>query len=716
MQDTLVTHNPLYSFNNLSRADLPELPTIKSWSLPLPGASRGRGDGDGDGPDYAAALISGAGIADCAHATEPPYAFAPGGESGGGGEEFSGASGDRDREAGRSLRRRALQEAAARRSARSGGGGKGKGGKRGGGAAGPPPQHYFSRCTLPVLLMTDWPYALVSWWAAGVAAMVDGMVERGALDDSATLVAMMPGGLGLTASQRLLLQRYSRRPVITMAELGRLGPPEPVVVCKSWPGDPATPTTHAGERMGAVLAAAAAKAGDPDPAGFGTQRRPQQAAAVASSDGDVEEVRAAAALAARLEAEAVKAGGATLRVLFEIRSGPIRRILNLDKVLHACEEANRKGFSAGPFTRIACAAHDFDPAGNGTLVSPERLAANVAAVRAAHVLVAPYGEGSAYGMFMHGYRAVRVVPGANGTAANGAAPLLPPQQPLEQQQADGEEELLEPGGGVGRRGVGSVVLELRACGFGTNHTKHADRWSPLMYERSAAAGAPVFVAYNIEDPAQCAPSDLQRVAEALVGAKAAAAAREAAEKAASASDDAGEGTGQEAREAAAATGEPQKQDGGWFGWGRRRRRLQDQDEDVGGAGTATFETEAAVAAATRLAGRPAVAASGVVAPPRRRLGTKPKGAKAGPELYARSSHSARDQHLQLDVDQLIEVLTKVGSWVADRSPRDAAAAEAAAAGQAGPGQGAKVHAYVFPEGRTVWAPLGVKNAAQELLR
>lgn len=116
-----------------------------------------------------------------------------------------------------------------------------------------------------------------------------------------------------------------------------------VVVCKSWPGDPATPTTHAGERMGAVLAAAAAKAGDPDPAGFGTQRRPQQAAAVASSDGDVEEVRAAAALAARLEAEAVKAGGATLRVLFEIRSGPIRRILNLDKVLHACEEANRKG-------------------------------------------------------------------------------------------------------------------------------------------------------------------------------------------------------------------------------------------------------------------------------------------------------------------------------------------------------------------------------------
>lgn len=44
---------------------------------------------------------------------------------------------------------------------------------------------------------------------------------------------MMPGGLGLTASQRLLLQRYSRRPVITMAELGRLGPPEPV----EWSGE-----------------------------------------------------------------------------------------------------------------------------------------------------------------------------------------------------------------------------------------------------------------------------------------------------------------------------------------------------------------------------------------------------------------------------------------------------------------------------------------------
>ncbi|KAG2435313.1 hypothetical protein HXX76_007388 [Chlamydomonas incerta] len=796
--DTLVTHNPRFSFNNLSRADLPELPVIKSWSLPFPGASRGPAAADGDGPDYAAALMSGAGIADCAHATEPPYLLwlrpaanselepalhhPPGwnstlhGDGGGGG--ILGASADRDRGSGRRLSRRALLAAATRRSARSGGGSKGKGGKRG--KEGPPPQHYFSRCTLPVLLMTDWPYALVSWWAAGVAAMVDDMVQRGALDDSATLVAVTPGGLGLTASQRLLLQRYSRRPVITAAELGRLGPPGPVewsgegtrvhcfskvVICKSWAGDPDTPTAPAGQRMGAALAAAAVQAGDPDPAGFGPPRRPQAAIAVSGAsggtgdrDGDKAEAKAKAALAARVEAEAVKAGGATLRVLFEVRSGPIRRILNLAQVLAACEDANRKGFSAGPFRRIACAAHDFDPAGNGTLVSPARLAANIAAVRAAHVLVAPYGEGSAYGMFMHGYRAVRVVPPANGTA-NGTA--VPPQQQQQQQLEDeeGGEELLQPGGGVGRRGVGSVVLELRACGFGTNHTKHADRWSPLMYERSAAAGAPVFVAYAVEDPAQCEPSDLQRVAEGLVAARAAAVAKLAAEKAAKAAAKAaaakgigkaaaaygmagalwdaqwnetedgtgqpqaggGEGPGSAQGEADAGTGQPAKEESqekgsGWFGWGRRQRRLQ--DEDTGGevSEVGTLDVVAAAVAAVPGVEGPQVAAAAAAAPStRRRLAPKPKSAKAGPELYVRSSHSARDQHLQLNVKQLMEVLEKVGSWVADRSARDEAVAAAAAAGQTGPGKGAKVHAYVFPQGRTVWAPLGVKKAAQELL-
>ncbi|GLC45732.1 hypothetical protein PLESTM_001772100 [Pleodorina starrii] len=273
----------------------------------------------------------------------------------------------------------------------------------------------FSKCTMPVIMITDWPYNMHEVFAQ-LASVADVFFrQKGMIDDLATLVLATPDGLGLTSFHHVLLSPYSRYPLISLDELSQrpvrdrhvawsaeghhVSCFQRVVLCKfhgSAQGMMAT---------GQVVLRHIAPRLPPDPMGFG--------------------------------AEPV-ATHSTLRVLIESRSGPTRNIRNLQQIVKACEQENAKGFEAGSFNHLSCKIlHTGD---TPTLYGVERFYTTVAAVRSAHVLVAVHGAGAANSIFM---------------------------------ESDN---------------VSTAMLEIRPC-------------FPIR-----------FFSLNIEDPAQCHPSDYEAAA------------------------------------------------------------------------------------------------------------------------------------------------------------------------------------------------------------
>ncbi|KAG2500268.1 hypothetical protein HYH03_001846 [Edaphochlamys debaryana] len=424
VQDGIVSHDPGLAFENITRADLPSLPAIGSWSVPF-GLSprpwvhdRSSGEDPSSQQSLALSLLSGAGFGDCKHGVQAPYRLFV--------RSASALELDPSMDAGS----RTLS---------------------------------FSNCTLPVVIAVDWPHLLVSHFATGVIAVAHSLLGTGAIGTQSTLVVVTPGGLRLAPVQQQLLQRLGTRAGLTWGELARLGPPGPVawsgegervqcfekmVVC----GRPPVNASHGAMALGARLGTElAAEAKSSDPAGFGGPRPEPRL----GSPG----------------------GRPVLRVLLEDRRGPVRRLLNLPALLAACEAANREGFRAGHFKGIACRTHAFDPDDHDTLISPEQLRANIAAVRSAHVLVAVHGEAAAYGIFIQPY-------------------------------ADGDAGLSD----------GSALVELRPCGLGTEFLEETDMLLPGVFMYGGTA-APVHVAWNVEDPAQCSPGALEVTATKLIAGK-----------------------------------------------------------------------------------------------------------------------------------------------------------------------------------------------------
>ncbi|KAG2493494.1 hypothetical protein HYH03_008310 [Edaphochlamys debaryana] len=146
----------------------------------------------------------------------------------------------------------------------------------------------------------------------------------------------------------------------------------------------------------------------------------------------------------------------TLRVVLEARSGPARSFKNLDEIVRACSEANQRGFVAGRFRGIACRV--LHTADTPELHGLRRFHASVAAVRSAHLLVAIHGAGAANCAFM------------------------------------------EEGGIAG-------LLEIRPCRLGTFICFWPD--GHMAGQLAKANHTVRMFAYNVEDPAQCLPSDYE---------------------------------------------------------------------------------------------------------------------------------------------------------------------------------------------------------------
>ncbi|KAG2454868.1 hypothetical protein HYH02_000699 [Chlamydomonas schloesseri] len=321
----------------------------------------------------------------------------------------------------------------------------------------PPLRHpIWSNCTLPVVLLSDYPYNMKSFMVR-VVSDVDSMLRVKGLvpDRKATLVLATPSGLALEAWHSGLLAPYSRRPLISLAELGRRyaeGQPAEwsgegtrihcfaqVVVCKLNQNEGRPPTEAA-----AAIYADMEPAVPRDPLGLGA------AAAAAAGASSPDEV---------------------LKVVIEERTGMgWRTIRNVAEILKACEQLNAQGFSGGPFKKIVCkalpraypdatrpaAAPGSVPSGDPGLAA---LRTQVGAVRAAHLYVAVTGSSGATAFFMEPNKA-------------------------------------------------SGFLEIRPCGWGSTYSDKANNDVDAMENQLRRGDDAVrFFAYNVEDPAQCSPPD-----------------------------------------------------------------------------------------------------------------------------------------------------------------------------------------------------------------
>ncbi|KAG2436992.1 hypothetical protein HYH02_011424 [Chlamydomonas schloesseri] len=241
----------------------------------------------------------------------------------------------------------------------------------------------FSSCTMPFIMVTDWPYNMGEVLAQLANIVHTFIREKNVTDDTATLVVATPAGLGLTPFHHVLLSPYSRYPVVSLDELSARQPPgahvpwsaegthvscfERAVLCKIHGVKSIAPLARA------VLAKLLAeqKLQPPDPLGFA----PQPGAALPPLATDT-----------------------TLRVVLEARMGATRSIRNLHQVVQECEAANRRGFNVGSFNRLSCRIlHTGD---TPQLHGVNRFYANLAAVRSAHVLVAVHGAGAANCFFL----------------------------------------------------------------------------------------------------------------------------------------------------------------------------------------------------------------------------------------------------------------------------------------------------------------------------
>ncbi|PNW84587.1 hypothetical protein CHLRE_03g150200v5 [Chlamydomonas reinhardtii] len=321
----------------------------------------------------------------------------------------------------------------------------------------PPLRHpTWSNCTLPMILLSDYPYNMKSFMVR-VVSDVDSLLRVKGLvpDRKATLVLATPSGLDLEPWHAGLLAPYSRRPVISLAELGRRfaeGQPAAwsgegirvhcfaqVIVCKLNQHEGRPPTEAA-----AAIYTDMEPAVPRDPLGLGA------AAVAAAGSGSPDEV---------------------LKVIIEERTGMGWRTLrNVAEIIRACEQLNAAGFTAGPFKKIVCKAMPRTytgpaaaaPAAGAVPSADPGLAAlrhAVGAVRAAHLLVAVTGSSGANAFFMEPNKA-------------------------------------------------SGFIEVRPCGWGTTHAAKAnDDVDAMENQLKRGDDAVRFFAYNVEDPAQCSPPD-----------------------------------------------------------------------------------------------------------------------------------------------------------------------------------------------------------------
>ncbi|GLC56550.1 hypothetical protein PLESTB_001119400 [Pleodorina starrii] len=315
----------------------------------------------------------------------------------------------------------------------------------------PPLRHpSWSNCTLPVVLLVDYPYNY-KLFVIKALTQIDQMfrVRSLAPGKDATLVLATPAGLALEPYHAVLLSPYSRRPLVTMSELGRRGME-------------GTPADWSGEgvRVHCFSQLLACKLDQQD----GTA--PQAAASAVLSH-----------LGPSVPADPLGFGSAAtdphvLRVVVEERTASWRSIRNVRDILRACEEADARGFAAGPFTRIVCKAlpapYDSSPPATGTVdpSSPGAVAFRSAlgAVSSAHLFVAAAGSSGAHAFFM------------NPDPARGGAGLV----------------------------------EVRPCGWGTEHAGRADGAQDAMAAQLQRGADTIrFFAYNVEDAAQCSPPDYQ---------------------------------------------------------------------------------------------------------------------------------------------------------------------------------------------------------------
>ncbi|GLI66664.1 hypothetical protein VaNZ11_010594 [Volvox africanus] len=335
----------------------------------------------------------------------------------------------------------------------------------------------FSRCTVPAVLLADWPFNFGEFFANG-ASTADLLFRRLKMlpDRDVTLALALPAGLSLMTFHQALLGHLSVRPLTTLeriaaeAEVAAVrgdgshvpsgsgscswshdGVPracfERVLVCKLQGTHQSSPLATA-----AIVAAHINNAanGGPlpyDPLGFGAVAGVTPEAAESGVSGEGLQLPSASP---------INGQDSTLRVAVEVRRGGVRTIRNLHQVVDECNKMEWK--EVGGFDRIVCrplVTYD-TPQQSGM----ERFRATVAAVRSAHVLVAVHGAGATNGFF------------------------------------------LRPHGGAA-----AALLEVRPCGFGSGFPWWVDVHMAIHLPR---LGDEVrFHAYNIEDPTQCSPSDYE---------------------------------------------------------------------------------------------------------------------------------------------------------------------------------------------------------------
>ncbi|GFR46418.1 hypothetical protein Agub_g8000 [Astrephomene gubernaculifera] len=363
----------------------------------------------------------------------------------------------------------------------------------------PSPASPFSRCTLPVLLFTDWPFNYCEFFTNGATA-ADHLIRRMALlpDREATLVLVTPSGLGRLPFHSALLGHLSTKPLITLGELAAgaeaagagaetgAGAPavewsaegvavgcfERMVICKL-EGSPQLPTLTAAAVLRHLTQPNMGGELPPDPLGFNTATTTTVSSSSASSalstTTSVPDPTAGASSSTGSSSSSTADASSTLRVVIEARNSGVRGIRNLHQLVEACEGVS---WPDGPFRRVSCrvlTTHD-----TPNLHGIARFRATVAAVRSADVLVTVHGAGSANALFM---RAERSSDGPVGHSSS--APLLSGTS-------------------------AAALLEIRPCGFGSGFTWWVDVHMAIQLPRS---GDDVhFHAYNLEDPTQCTAS------------------------------------------------------------------------------------------------------------------------------------------------------------------------------------------------------------------
>ncbi|EFN56638.1 hypothetical protein CHLNCDRAFT_144434 [Chlorella variabilis] len=321
-------------------------------------------------------------------------------------------------------------------------------------------QPLFSNCTVPVVMWTNWIHNFAEAFSH-VAARVWALQDGGAMSRAATLVVGTPAGERLPDFLPTLLRPFTPHPF--SQRCGTSGGEE-----EPSPGAAAgRPASSSSAAAGGPANSSSAAAGGPASSGAG--RCFQTAYLCAFLYGYYQaDYGAAQAIFSHyqlqlppLPAEARFQGGPeVLKVLINRRHGPVRNLLNSAALVQACNDpAAWRGLAGAqgrgsPIRRVQC--REAGLGGDGL--------ANMAAVRAADVLVCLHGAACTNWLFMS---------------------------------------------------KGSALLEIRPYQFGSL----ARFWADAHFAQIAeATGHQVFwYGLNIEDPALSKPSQLEAARPAREG-------------------------------------------------------------------------------------------------------------------------------------------------------------------------------------------------------